>query len=1085
MSAGQLRRNPGALFLDSPSLGAAIGIALAFAACHAAGQFATRLSHTDTTTSVALFGASAGLALAILLRFGVRLWPGVFLGTFTAALSAGATPGLAAMIASGNTVGPVLGALVLQRGGLNPALARGRDVWRYGCIGVGLALAVSTSNSVFWRLAVGQIDWALAPRAWLHGWLGDAAVALVLGIPLLTASRSGWRGATAPSTAISTSIKDGWPGALLGLATLGSAALSTRTFGDATLPSPWLFLTPLLLAWLAARSGLFVASLCTALLSATWAVASLDGSPPFLDAGFLSVGAAMPTQAFGANVTYSLAYLASLLAAPLLVTVFTAEIARLEQRWRQTFDSSQIGLGEWDLRRGRIEFSPRWLALMRRAEPAVHADLAGAHDAHSADDSLATFWSRVHVDDVEALQATFERLRAPDRAPEGAFDGAPEGALYGAPEGALERARDGRLRHPRSSISLSRMACGDGVWRHFELHAQVTDRSAAGEPLRIVITARLAEQAVAPPAPAQSGEPGAALASAQLSPGVLENLHEGVLITDAAHRVLEVNPTFARITGHSREEIMTLGPALLRPAEPGTAAARQQFEMTAALAADDVWRGEMRGQRRDGFACLLQVTVSVLRHADGSVRNFVYAMADITDARQQLEQLQRQAHFDELTRLPNRTRLSQMLDAALQTSRRDGTLLTVCYLDLDHFKPVNDQYGHDAGDRLLLELANRMRRSLRSWAGGDDVVARIGGDEFVLLLRTATVEESRHAVERVLSQICQPYALGVSGGPVRVTASIGATVFPLDGADADTLLRHADHAMYGAKQAGRNGYLFFDTELNRRTEARFVALGRVQEALDANEFRLYFQPKVDMRLGTVLGMEALLRWNHPEKGVIAPGHFLPLIENTGLSGSVGNWVLQNGIDQLAQWLREGLDLGVSINVSARHLQDPLFAQQLAGLLSRHDASVARHLTIEVLETAALADVDYTCALMQECRALGVRFALDDFGTGYSTFTYLKRLPIDMLKIDRSFVTNMLSDRQDLAIVEGVIGLSQTFGCTVVAEGVETPEQAQRLIKIGCEVGQGNGIAAAMPADQVAAWVRGYDGLVRDVAPVAR
>jgi EAL domain-containing protein (putative c-di-GMP-specific phosphodiesterase class I) len=250
----------------------------------------------------------------------------------------------------------------------------------------------------------------------------------------------------------------------------------------------------------------------------------------------------------------------------------------------------------------------------------------------------------------------------------------------------------------------------------------------------------------------------------------------------------------------------------------------------------------------------------------------------------------------------------------------------------------------------------------------------------------------------------------------------------------------------------------------------------VQEALDANELRLYFQPKVDMRSGKVLGVESLLRWNHPEQGIMSPAQFLPLIENTGLSISVGNWVLQHGIEQLAHWMRQGLDLTVSINVSARHLQEPLFAQHLAGLLSRHQAPVAHRLILEVLETAALADIDYTCELMEQCRALGVRFALDDFGTGYSTFTYLKRLPIDMIKIDRSFVINMLADRQDLAIVEGVIGLSQTFGCTVVAEGVETPAQAQCLIEIGCHVGQGNGIAAAMPADLVSNWVRDYKGM---------
>ncbi|TXC65965.1 EAL domain-containing protein [Piscinibacter aquaticus] len=247
----------------------------------------------------------------------------------------------------------------------------------------------------------------------------------------------------------------------------------------------------------------------------------------------------------------------------------------------------------------------------------------------------------------------------------------------------------------------------------------------------------------------------------------------------------------------------------------------------------------------------------------------------------------------------------------------------------------------------------------------------------------------------------------------------------------------------------------------------------MQEALDASEFTLHYQPKVDMASGRALGAEALLRWNHPEHGLVPPGQFLPLVEHTSLGVDLGRWVLAQGVAQLASWLREGLDISVSVNVSARHLQEPTFADELAQLLARHDATVAAHLVLEVLETAALADVDYTCELMKRCRELGVRFALDDFGTGYSTFTYLKRLPLDQIKIDRSFVQNMLEDHQDLAIVEGVVALSRTFGCVVVAEGVESAAQAARLIEIGCRAGQGNGIAAAMPAGQLPGWVRSY------------
>jgi EAL domain-containing protein (putative c-di-GMP-specific phosphodiesterase class I) len=255
-----------------------------------------------------------------------------------------------------------------------------------------------------------------------------------------------------------------------------------------------------------------------------------------------------------------------------------------------------------------------------------------------------------------------------------------------------------------------------------------------------------------------------------------------------------------------------------------------------------------------------------------------------------------------------------------------------------------------------------------------------------------------------------------------------------------------------------------------------MAIGRVQDALDRAEFVLFYQPIVDMRSGRVLGMEALLRWEHPQHGMIAPLQFLPLIEHTGLSARIGDWVIGQALEHLAQWRRSGLDITVNVNVSARHLQEPDFAQRLAELLARHSEALAPHLELEMLETAAHNDIDAASALMARCRTLGVRIALDDFGTGYSTLTYLKRLPVDVLKIDRSFVHHMLDDAQDRAIVEGVIGLARTFGCTVVAEGVESPAQARTLLDLGCDIGQGTGIAAPMPAAQVAQWVRDYRGM---------
>jgi diguanylate cyclase (GGDEF)-like protein/PAS domain S-box-containing protein len=723
------------------------------------------------------------------------------------------------------------------------------------------------------------------------------------------------------------------------------------------------------------------------------------------------------------------AWLATLCATPLLASAVVGRTATQEARWQLALDAAGVGTLQWDLRSGRLGYSRRWLRML---------GYGSLEFGHRIDELLA----RTHPSDsVRLLNALQPRGRSAPSA------GEPDAFEF-------------------------RLQTKDGRWLWLEGHARAVEWQPDGTPRRVIATA------------IDITDRHATEERQNVTTRLFEYLHEGLIITDAACRVLDVNPAFTKITGFSREEMLGAVPALLRPATDGEPGAAQRASMAAALESTGSWRGEIIDRRRDGELCALQVTISAIPGPDAELRHHVLVLSDTTQARLHREQLERQAHFDELTRLPNRARLAQMLRDAIRASERDGYLLVVCYLDLDNFKPVNDTHGHEAGDRLLVELAQRLRNALGRWDHWTDEVARLGGDEFVLLLRAATLEDAQATVERVLRQVSLPYNLGMGIGPVIVTASLGATVYPVDRADAETLLRHADHAMYGAKQAGRNGSLFFDTELNRRTEERFEALSRVQTALDAQEFCLYYQPKVDLRNGTVMGVEALLRWKHPQHGVIAPAHFLPLIEHTGLSASVGDWVLQQGIEQLAQWQRQGLDLTLSINVSARHLQEPLFAQRLAGLLSRYNSPVAQRLVIEVLETAALADVDYTVQLMQECRKLGVRFALDDFGTGYSTLTYLKRLPLDLLKIDRSFVQNMLLDPQDHAIVAGVISLSRTFGCTVVAEGVESRAQAQRLIAIGCDMAQGNGIAAAMPSSEVVAWVRQYRGAIAPERTVA-
>jgi len=734
-------------------------------------------------------------------------------------------------------------------------------------------------------------------------------------------------------------------------------------------------------------------------------------------AGSLGLGPLAPLPPW-LSLAPTWAYSATLVATLLLVHVLTRDSLSVERRWLLALGGAGLGVGEWTLGRDTGRTSPQWKLL------------CGDRSA-----SLQAWLSRVHEDDRPGLQQTLKQLQG----------------------GAQSRAQ-----------CEIRVPAEDG-WRWLDTQLLVVERDHHGQASRLIATL------------SDSSERHDAEERQRLSSNLFLHLHEGLLIADADLRVLDVNPAYTQILGGSRQELIGSVPPMLRPSTADPLVRQQRLLMWSSLRSTGRWRGELVERRRDGEACTLQATISTINDADGKVRYHVLVISDISEQRLQRDRLERQAHFDELTRLPNRVRLMEILSQAMTAADADGHLLTVCYLDLDRFKPVNDRFGHAAGDRLLVELAGRLRSALRSNELWSDAAGRLGGDEFVLLLRATTMEEARLAVERVLRVVAQPYVIDPSVDPVLVTASMGATVYPIDRSDADTLLRHADHAMYGAKQAGRNGYQFFDPENRRRNEERVMAIGRVQEALDNREFVLHYQPKVDMRRGVVLGLEALVRWDHPQHGLIAPAQFLPLIENTGLSSRVGDWVLGQALEHLAMWRRSGHDISVSVNVSARHLQEPDFALRLSELLARHPDAPATALELEVLETAAHADIDATSALLARCRALGVRFALDDFGTGYSTLTYLKQLPVDVLKIDRSFVHHMLDDAQDRAIVEGVIGLARTFQCVVVAEGVESPAQARTLLEMGCNIGQGTGIAAPMPAAAVSTWIRDYKGLFALVA----
>jgi len=550
----------------------------------------------------------------------------------------------------------------------------------------------------------------------------------------------------------------------------------------------------------------------------------------------------------------------------------------------------------------------------------------------------------------------------------------------------------------------------------------------------------------------------------RLAASVFENTHEGVTIADAAGLILDVNPAFCDITGYSREEVLGQNPRILNS---GRQSPEFYEAMWSAIQNRGYWRGEIWNRSKEGEVYPELLTISVVRDEQGMVSHYVGVFSDITQIKQHERQLERMAHFDALTGIPNRVLLADRMRQAIAQTLRAGQLMAVCYLDLDNFKPVNDSFGHEAGDRLLLEMARRLKDCLRS----GDTVARLGGDEFVLLLQGLDqIDEGEEVLERILVAIAEPCS--ISGHEVAVSASIGVTLFPFDDADPDTLLRHADQAMYHAKQAGRGRYHLFDAEHDRLTRAHHEAKGRIEEALRQDEFVLHYQPKVDMHLGRVVGVEALIRWRHPERGLLSPGEFLPVIENTDLIVTMGDWVIGAALAQMADWRGDGLDLAMSVNVAARHLQRPDFVSRLKEMIAAHPGALAAgRLELEVVETAALEDIGRVSQVIEDCRDFGVSFAIDDFGTGYSSLTYFKALPATTLKIDQSFVRDMMKDPDDLAIIEGIIGLTEVFRRQVIAEGVETVEHGIALLGLGCNQAQGYGIARPMAAASLAEWVR--------------
>jgi diguanylate cyclase (GGDEF)-like protein/PAS domain S-box-containing protein len=551
----------------------------------------------------------------------------------------------------------------------------------------------------------------------------------------------------------------------------------------------------------------------------------------------------------------------------------------------------------------------------------------------------------------------------------------------------------------------------------------------------------------------------------KLAASVFDHAREGIIITNLAGNILNVNAAFTRITGYSSDEVLGRNPRLL---QSGRQEPEFYQQLWRELKTNGQWSGEILNRRKSGELYSELLTISAVVSAQGVAQHYVALFTDISTQKNQQLQLEMLTHFDVLTGLPNRVLLTDRLQQCIGRCRRQEEVMAVVMIDLDGFKAINDTHGQEVGNAMVKASAVRLKAVLRDC----DTLARVGGDEFVAVVAGLAPEQDHMPM---LTRLLRAAAasVNVNGASISVTASLGVTFFPADDSDADQLIRHADQALYQAKQAGKNRFQLFDVAHDVAVKARHESAARVGAGLQNQEFVLFYQPKVHMRSGAVRGAEALIRWQHPSLGLLAPGQFLPVIEDQPVSVELGEWVIASALEQVAQWQALGLTLQVSVNIGARQLQHGGFVDALSRALAQCPGVSANLLQLEILETSAIEDMTRVSQVLRDCQALGVSFALDDFGTGYSSLAYLKNLPADVLKIDQSFVRGMFQSPTDLAIVKGVIGLSQAFRREVIAEGVETLEIGQKLLSLGCELAQGYGIARPMPAADLLQWVASW------------
>lgn len=534
----------------------------------------------------------------------------------------------------------------------------------------------------------------------------------------------------------------------------------------------------------------------------------------------------------------------------------------------------------------------------------------------------------------------------------------------------------------------------------------------------------------------------------------VEQSPNSIVITDLEGNIEYVNTMFTKITGYTKDEVLGQNPSILKSDETPQATYE---EMWAHLSRGDIWNGELTNRRKDQSIYIESAIISPVKQADGKTTNYVAIKEDITEKKKVAAKIDYLAHFDQLTGLPNRVLLNDRVTYQLDMAQRNNEPLAVMFLDLDHFKNINDFLGHTIGDYVLVEIAKRITKTIRKV----DTVSRLGGDEFIMLFPNTDSNAAMHIATKLIEEISKPSTF--EHNELTITPSIGIAIYPDDGKDFETLLKNADTAMYKVKNDRRNGFHFFTQEMQLNLARKLQLENALRHALKRNELQLYYQPQISITDGRIIGAEALLRWNHPELGMVSPAEFIPIAESSGQIIEIGKWVLRTAIQQTKEWMDDGFDpMIIAVNISAIQFREETLLQLITDILEEMQLP-SEYLELELTEAVTMHDPESVINVMNKFHQQGIRMSIDDFGTGYSSLSYLKQFKVYKLKIDQSFIHDISNDPDDRAIVSAIIDMAHNLGLVTIAEGVETAEQLAFLRLHGCNEVQGYYFSKPLPS----------------------